>query len=186
MLRQFDFHAGSVSLNLVDTVSDRSGVCQELLLSPAHLTKWLHGAGIADGIDIDAAFLDKIRRIREAAFVVLSAIVDAKPLNPQAIDLLNEQAGGKDFRPRFSNGRLILESDTPCDALCATIAADVLFLLQVEKRARLRRCVGCAMLFLDNSRPQKRRWCSSSSGCGNRAKVRRHRSNKRKERKIDR
>ena len=34
---------------------------------------------------------------------------------------------------------------------------------------------GCGWLFLDTSRNQSRRWCSMKS-CGNRAKVRRHRS----------
>jgi predicted RNA-binding Zn ribbon-like protein len=38
------------------------------------------------------------------------------------------------------------------------------------------------MLFFDASPPGKRLWCSSSSGCGNRAKTRRHRQSM-KERK---
>ncbi|MBJ7439049.1 MAG: CGNR zinc finger domain-containing protein, partial [Sphingopyxis sp.] len=43
---------------------------------------------------------------------------------------------------------------------------------------RLRECDGCKMYFLDNTRGRRRRWCSSASGCGNRAKVRRHRDRK--------
>jgi len=40
---------------------------------------------------------------------------------------------------------------------------------------RLKCCDGCERLFLDASRNRSRRWCDMN-GCGNRAKVARHRS----------
>jgi predicted RNA-binding Zn ribbon-like protein len=51
-------------------------------------------------------------------------------------------------------------------------------LLTSEALTRVRRCSGetCSWLFVDNSRNRMRRWCDMQV-CGNRAKVRRFRSN---------
>ena len=48
-------------------------------------------------------------------------------------------------------------------------------LLTSEDRHRLKLCDGCGRLFHDASRNHSRRWCDMQ-GCGNRAKVRRHRA----------
>ncbi|HKB57972.1 MAG TPA: CGNR zinc finger domain-containing protein [Lacunisphaera sp.] len=49
-------------------------------------------------------------------------------------------------------------------------------LLTSGRLARVRECLGdeCSWLFLDTTRNHSRMWCSMQ-GCGNRAKVRRHR-----------
>ena len=98
----------------------------------------------------------------------------------EAIASLNAAAGRPDLRPQFIDGELTLVASKPFDALLSRIAADAIEHIAREKRDRLRRCSECRMLFRDNSRPGKRQWCSSTSGCGNRAKVRRHRANAKK------
>lgn len=47
-------------------------------------------------------------------------------------------------------------------------------LLTGELRHRIKCCDGCGRLFVDRSPNRSRRWCEME-GCGNRAKVRRHR-----------
>jgi predicted RNA-binding Zn ribbon-like protein len=56
--------------------------------------------------------------------------------------------------------------------LLATIARDAIILLGSDLNLGVRQCEGegCALLFVDISRAQDRRWCSMS-GCGNKAKV---------------
>jgi predicted RNA-binding Zn ribbon-like protein len=50
-------------------------------------------------------------------------------------------------------------------------------LLEGPDLGRLKGCDGCGRLFLDASRNRTRRWCDMQ-GCGNRAKVARHRARK--------
>lgn len=52
-------------------------------------------------------------------------------------------------------------------------------LLASDDRHRLKCCDGCERLFIDRSRNRSRRWCEME-GCGNRAKVRRHRARHRR------
>ena len=61
--------------------------------------------------------------------------------------------------------------------LLATIARDAIELFTGPYADRVRECAGdnCALIFVDTSRPGSRRWCSMER-CGNRHKVRAHRS----------
>ena len=62
------------------------------------------------------------------------------------------------------------------DTANRTFICSVVF-IDLVGSTRLRQCAGdnCALLFLDTSRPGKRRWCSMER-CGNRNKVREFRS----------
>ena len=66
------------------------------------------------------------------------------------------------------------------EELLATIAQEAIELIGGPDRARIKQCEGdgCALLFLDLSRPCRRRWCSMA-GCGNRAKARQFRRKER-------
>ncbi|AUH35363.1 hypothetical protein CUV01_10410 [Paracoccus tegillarcae] len=66
-------------------------------------------------------------------------------------------------------------ADRPLDALMVDVATDAISLLGTTRKDRLRRCPGCNMLFFDGSPPGRRKWCSSTAGCGNRQKIRKHR-----------
>lgn len=61
-------------------------------------------------------------------------------------------------------------------AALATIARDAVDLFGGPLAARIRVCSAenCGLLFVDASRPGRRRWCSMEV-CGNRAKIRGHR-----------
>jgi predicted RNA-binding Zn ribbon-like protein len=58
----------------------------------------------------------------------------------------------------------------------ATIARDAIELFTSDHAGRIRECANprCILLFVDTSRPGKRRWCSMDR-CGNLAKTRRYR-----------
>jgi predicted RNA-binding Zn ribbon-like protein len=57
-------------------------------------------------------------------------------------------------------------------AALSTVARDAIELLSSPLLARVRQCAGtpCTLVFLDASRPGKRRWCSMDD-CGNREKA---------------
>ena len=57
------------------------------------------------------------------------------------------------------------------------MAREAVELFSADERERIRECAAddCAIVFYDESRSNNRRWCSMQR-CGNRAKVRAHRS----------
>jgi predicted RNA-binding Zn ribbon-like protein len=70
-----------------------------------------------------------------------------------------------------------LEAGRDVDRLLWPVAWSVALLLTGPDLARLKCCDGCDRLFVDGSRNRSRRWCDMQ-GCGNRAKVARHRANR--------
>jgi predicted RNA-binding Zn ribbon-like protein len=59
----------------------------------------------------------------------------------------------------------------------STLARDAIYLFTGPLAERIRVCAAddCGLLFVDQSRPGGRRWCSMQR-CGNLAKVRKHRA----------
>jgi len=181
MGREFEFIAGSLSLNLIDTISGRFKDNVDLLQSNNDLEKWLKLANFDAIFKLDEKFLNTIKVIREVAFRVITSSMNEKHPDHEDIKSLNRWAMNREFRPQYLDGEIIMRSNNPVESFYAMIASDALLLLKPESMSRIRRCPECKMLFIDNSRAKKRRWCSSTSGCGNRAKVRRHRENKKEE-----
>ena len=176
MKRQFEFSAGALALDFIDTVAGRTGDAVDLIDGAPALARWLALAGVADHLAVGEEELAEARALREAAHDTLAAAASGEALPEAAIAVLNRRAAAKDFRPEYRGGRLRMVSDDPFAAALSCIAADALGALGADRIGRLRRCPDCRMLFQDNSPPGRRKWCSSASGCGNRAKVRRHRA----------
>ncbi len=180
MKRNFEYTAGSLALNFVDTVADRHGSTIELLDTPNQLNQWLLRADNRFGeISITSVdFLAEAIALREAIYDCLNAALSSNKLPGISLDLINKFSSLPDFRPNIKANRIMYTAPDAEAAILSSIAADAVMLLGEASLMKLRRCPECQMIFKDNSRPQKRVWCSSSSGCGNRAKVRRHRANK--------
>ena len=76
------------------------------------------------------------------------------------------------FRSRVdSSGALLWIAADPVAATLSLVARDAVDLVTSPAIERVRECADptCGALFVDNSRPGKRRWCSMGA-CGNRAK----------------
>lgn len=188
MDRDFEFIAGALSLNLVDTVSNWAGSPVERLNDPADLSGWLHAAGLAEaGVAPALADLETTRSLRAAIHRCGRAAIAGDPMKPADLRIINRAAAAAPLRPRLANGTVQLTADNPVEAALSTIAADAIAILADTSHPRLRICPGCQMMFFDSSRPGKRRWCSSAAGCGNRAKVGRHRRREQqRQRKLSR
>lgn len=180
MDRTDEFIAGALSLNLVDTVSDWEGAHIERLVEPRDLAIWLRAAGLADIYEGTPAALQATRNLRAAIYRCGQAAIRRSPMRPADLQVINRAAAAPPLRPQLANGLTRLHADDPVAASLSTIAADAIAILAEASHPRLRICPGCRMMFFDTSRPGRRRWCSSSSGCGNRAKVSRHRERQRK------
>lgn len=179
MHRSFEFSAGSAALNLVDTIGGRGVDEVELLSTPDDLTTWLAriGAPISPNA-VSTADLSTMRSLREAIFKCASAAIATMPLPSRYVTSINAFAALPAFRPQLLDGSVSFVAEDPLVAAVSFLAADAVEILSQPYRTRLRACPDCKMLFLDRSGPGRRRWCSSSSRCGNRAKVRNFRSRK--------
>jgi predicted RNA-binding Zn ribbon-like protein len=175
---QFEFISGSVCLDFVDTLGNRRAEPVERLATPGDLDRWLGAAGLVGPFRKKStrANLAGARALRDAIFrFALSAIEDT-PTDLTDTETINHWATRMPLRPTIAGGHITLTAKQPIEAALSTIAADAIELILGAQRSRIRVCPECRMVFVDTSRPGKRRWCSSASGCGNRAKVRAHRS----------
>lgn len=185
MNRDFEFTAGTPALNFVDTLSGRETHSTDLLAAPEDLDRWTALAGLASE-PAAAAEKDDLRRarqLRESIYRAARALVDGGAPSAKDIASLNAFARKPAASPQWRDGEVAMVSTHFFEALFSLLAADAIVRLSGDERHKLRQCPDCRMLFFDNSRPGKRVWCSSSSGCGNRAKVRRHRARQSKNKK---
>lgn len=174
---QFEFIAGCLALDYVDTFGGRAGEGRERLANPPALAAWvMHARLLPSLVDFSPAELAIARTLREGIYRCAVAVIDGSALPMDDVELLNASASKMPLRPRLQQGEIVRGGEHPLEAVLSVLAEDALGLLTLPRRERLRRCPECAMLFEDTSRPGKRRWCSSASGCGNRAKVRAHRA----------
>jgi predicted RNA-binding Zn ribbon-like protein len=156
----------------------------ECLVTPADAVEWLRRAGLLHGEDpvpaTDGA-LGAIRDLREAVDDLLRAAVAGIPAPSAAVALVDARMREFGPRPRFAlvdgTPHLTLSHPgDPVDAAIGALAADAARVLGTPERSRLRICAAedCSARFIDRSPAGRRRWCTMG-GCGNRAKVRRHR-----------
>jgi predicted RNA-binding Zn ribbon-like protein len=175
---RFEFIAGSLCLDFVDTLGNRRAEPVERLAATADLDRWLAaaGLGIPSRRKSTPADLAGARSLRDAIFrVAISAIEGAAP-GVRDSRTINRWAMRMPLRPTIVGERIQMTAKQPIEAALSTIAANAIEMVLGPQRSLIRVCPECRMVFVDTSRPGRRRWCSSASGCGNRAKVRAHRT----------
>ena len=99
------------------------------------------------------------------------------PLRPDDVATVNAAAAVPPLVPALRpDGATTLVAPTAAAAL-STLARDAADLFGGPLARRIRVCAAedCGLLLVDTSRPGRRRWCSMEH-CGNRTKVRTHRS----------
>lgn len=170
----FHFKAGRLCLDLVATVGERWRRSFERLREPSDLGRWLvEGGLLEEAPPLSARRLEEARELREAIHRTAKA-AGAGALTPEDIDEINRWAATPPLAPRLeADGRTVSwHAPRPVEAALATIARDAIDLLTGPLRTRVRECArpNCALLFVDASRPGRRRWCSMEA-CGNRSKT---------------
>lgn len=174
--RRFHTTSGRVSLDLVATIGERWHRRFERLRGPDDLDRWLDAVELSAAEAADTDDLAAMRRLRGAVEVLAIAAMtgDAYPAEP--VEVVNADARGPEPWPQLvdATATTVVPSHA---ATRAAIARDAIVLLGGDEARRIRECAadGCALLFLDASRPGNRRWCSMGA-CGNRHKVARHRA----------
>lgn len=178
MISEMDFHTdtGRPCLDLAATLGDRFGSPLERLPDPAALEDWFASvAGKPLGRSVTQPELDEARALRDSIGRIADRLYDGEMPDAEDVDRINRYAAIFPPPPRLTpDGRGVSQSDDwSLDAILGEVARDAIDLLSGPDFARVKRCEAedCSVLFVDYSRPGKRRWCSMTR-CGNRAKKR--------------
>jgi len=189
----YDDDGGDLSINFTNTVNwrgddaareDNLGTYQDVLV-------WCDEAGLLDGAErarlVERSQADpagaetalvEIREIREVIYRILRNLGEAQLPSPADQSLFNDtlhRALGHrrlDIQPAHARWAWRSHSDDLTAPIWPVVlaAAD---LAVSDDLAKVHTCSNeaCGWMFLDRSRNQSRKWCSSES-CGNRARVR--------------
>jgi len=165
------------SIALVATLGDRgTSKPLERIPDPESLARWCaEGRFLPESPKMSAQELASLRLLREAIYRAACAARQSRKPSPEDIATINGWAARTTLVPQLaSDGRSTdWKSERTLSPVLATIARDAIDLLTKTDPSRIKLCADptCRGLFVDESRPGKRRWCSMNF-CGNRAKSR--------------
>ncbi len=195
----FEFTGGHLSLDFVNTVHDRLEQPRELLNSYNDLLLWgqqarILNAGEAERLREIAAYhkeetMDVLRQaidIREMLYRIFLAI--AEDDEPDKTDLA---AFNTVLAQTMAHARIVPGEDgfawswddqeQALDRVLWPVVRSAADLLTSHELKDVRVCAAedCGWLFLDTSKNHSRRWCDMKT-CGNRAKARKHYTQKKR------
>jgi len=170
----FSFDGGRVSLDFAGTLGDRGNRSTERLRSPGDLSRWFGEAGLAEQPPAaGTAQLNQARELREVIYRTIRAAMAGRSPDGADVAALNAAAKHAPLVPQLTpDGRRFRWCAGSPAAALAVVARDAIDLLASGQIGRVRECAApdCSLLFLDESRPGGRRWCSMAR-CGNRVKA---------------
>jgi predicted RNA-binding Zn ribbon-like protein len=175
---------GRLSIDFVNELLPSSNFSWEELLRFLHLTRIISSERSAQLLALPqndpqsaGALLAKARRLHAALGEIFGALLRKEVFPRDWIEAINEVLRITEGHDELlqQNGKWGLEfvaREGGLDWLLAAIARSAAELISEGPNARLRVCFNpsCGLLFYDNSRTRRRRWCSMSL-CGNRHKV---------------
>ena len=170
------FDPGALCLELLVTGGPGEFARWESLHAPEDLTDWLARSRLhldSSRVRVSADDVTAARALRNAITRMVRGHLREEPHTPEDVGQVNLAAEHPPLVPRLSDGAR--SWSLPCDAAQAlsTVARDAVDLFTGGHAHRIRECAAhdCQLLFVDVSRPGRRRWCSMDR-CGNRAKIR--------------
>lgn len=192
----FDLIAGAVCLDFANTVGGLRGrEAHEFLHEYSDLVNWSQQAQVIAPSEADRLLRHAARRqaeaeevfaraiaLREAIYRIFTALLESCAPAPADLTLLNAELTRATVRRRitWTSGTFSsawAHDENALDAMLWHVARSAADLLTSTDMHLVRQCASdaCGWLFVDTTRNRSRRWCDMR-GCGNRAKVRRHRS----------
>jgi len=172
---RFVFRSGRLCLAFCATVGERWRRSFERLRTPGHLACWYAEASVISvQVPVTESDLDEARTVREAVYRTAKALVGGQPPAAGDEDIINRAAAAPPPVPCMDQGAVMLSAAGPDPAASAlsAVARDAIGLFTTAEARRMRECASpeCGLLFLDLSRPGRRRWCSSNA-CGGKARA---------------
>jgi predicted RNA-binding Zn ribbon-like protein len=196
----FDFIGGNAALDFSNTLGGlRGGTTHEHLRGYSDLAAWAVQASLLDRRtarslrrtakrkpQVSGRVFARSLAAREALYAVFSAAAARENAPTAALDLINGELSAALSRLRIKpiHEGFVWElpgDDAALDLPLWAVVREAAELLTSNRLGQVRECSGdaCSWLFLDTTRNHSRLWCDMR-GCGNRAKVRRHRTRHRR------
>ena len=167
------FLTGRNCLDFTHTGGEGEYAVWEQLHEPEDVA-WALGVILGvDGLRVTGSDLPAVRRLRAA----ITRLARDPERHDADVAVVNAAAARPPLVPRLElGGDAALEPGTAEQAL-STLARDAVDLFSSPLAGRIRVCEAddCGLLFVDASRPGRRRWCSMDR-CGDRQKKHRTRS----------
>ncbi|MFH9349108.1 CGNR zinc finger domain-containing protein [Kitasatospora sp. NPDC017646] len=173
----FLFDPGALCLELLTTGGPGDLSRFEALHRPPDLTDWLPRSRLRlppGSVRITAEQLTDARTLRDALWRLAAARAHGTTGTAADHAALNRAAVHPPLVPQIApDGTAAAPLPADGAQLVSTLARDAIALLTGPYADRIRECGAhdCRLLFVDTSRPGRRRWCSMER-CGNRNKVR--------------
>lgn len=186
---RFLFDAGSLCLEFLATGGPAALSRYESLYTADDLAGWCAASRLrlapAD-VHISTGELRAARWLRDSLWRLARDTVHGRRPRQGDIDEVNQAAQLPPLVPQFTaDGRHGPYAYLPADAfqVLSSVARDAVELFTGPLAPRVRECgaADCSLVFVDTSRPGRRRWCSMER-CGNRHKVRSLRARRGEER----
>jgi predicted RNA-binding Zn ribbon-like protein len=172
---RFHWKSGRMCLDFVATVGERWRRSFERLITEEDFARWIVETGMVQTAPaVTSSQLAAGRMLREAINRLARPSIEPGPADR---DDVNRWAARAPLAPQLTaEGKLTWVAGRPVEAVLAAIARDAVDLLTGPLAARIRECSApdCALLFVDASRPGRRRWCSTEA-CGNRTRTKAYR-----------
>ncbi|MFB7275046.1 CGNR zinc finger domain-containing protein [Streptomyces sp. NPDC056244] len=172
----FRFDPGALCLELLTTGGPGPYRRYEVLHKPADLADWADRSRLTPtpALEITDSEVADARRLRDALFRLAIAHISGEPPESGLLRIINEAAAHPPLAPAIGPGGERRWTGTATGThLLATVARDAVELLTGPFAHRIRTCASdnCQLVYVDTSRPGRRRWCSMEH-CGNLHKVR--------------
>jgi predicted RNA-binding Zn ribbon-like protein len=172
------FDSGALALDFAYTGAMGDDPAWERLGEASDLGSWLDERfEEIDSTTSDRELTDALT-LRGAIARTATAFSRGEDALGDDVDMINLFAATPDIPPVLAGGRRQAgRGRARVGQALSVLAREAVDLFSSEERERIRECAAsdCALVFYDESRSNNRRWCSMQR-CGNRAKVRKHRS----------
>lgn len=185
--RRFIFTAGHLCIDFAHTGGTGSYAKFERLREPMDLIDWFALSQLKLSIASASVYdLTAARELRNALWFTAHAVIAKNEIAVNDLKLLNTFAGHPAPAPLLKSEKWVWRPGMTAAHGLSAIARDAIELFGGDKRNRLKECANpqCALLFVDNSRPGKRKWCTMQR-CGNLRKTARYRKKQRRRIKHD-
>ncbi|MFD3520856.1 CGNR zinc finger domain-containing protein [Streptomyces sp. NPDC058653] len=184
--RPYRFDPGALCLELLVTGGPGALTRDEALDGPAALVRWAGESRLASGLEpllsVDGTDVRAARALRDAILRITADRAGGhrfdRPADASDLATLNAAAAEAPLVARMGpDGAREWAPGATGAQLLSTVARDAVDLFTGPYADRIRECgtPNCYLLFVDTSRPGRRRWCAMER-CGNLHKVRAHRA----------
>jgi predicted RNA-binding Zn ribbon-like protein len=171
------FRTGRPCLDFVHTGGVGRWVAAELIHDSADAGFWLALVLELDAVEATEADVEPLRALREALWQLAQATIAGRAFSAEHVDVVNAAAAAPPPQLALSADGALVTAPVDASQALSALARDAIELFTGPLRARVRKCAAedCELLFVDASRPGRRRWCSMER-CGSLAKMRRYRA----------